>query len=681
MNTVKEMKRETLILDGREVAVAKEESLLELARREGIDIPTFCYHSHLSVYGACRLCLVEIEGQGIVASCSAQPRAGMVVRTNTPAVRRVRKVAVELLLANHDRDCPTCPSSATCKLQNLARRLGVDEVRLPSVLERRPVDRSTSAIVRDPNRCVLCGDCVRMCEEVQGIGAIDFANRGHDVTVQPAFGKKLSDVDCVLCGGCVSVCPTGALAPRSEVEAVWADLGDEKKTVVVQVAPAVRVGLGEHFGLAPGASVLGQLTTALRHMGFDAVYDTSFAADLTVLEEGSELLKRIEEGQAGPQLSSCCPAWVRFVEQSFPDMLGNLSTCRSPQQMFGAVAREALPQRLGVRPEDLVVVSIMPCTAKKAEARREEFTVNGRRDVDHVLTTTEVARMIEEAGLRFGSLTPSSLDLPFGFKTGAGVIFGVSGGVTEATIRFIAEARGGEPLEAVDFHCVRGDPKNGTLRTAKIEAGGRELSVAVVSGLGEARALMERIRKGEEAVDFVEVMACPGGCVAGAGQPCCDDETLAERSRGLYDADTELQLHKAQDNPAVRGLYDDVIGEIGGPRAHELLHTRYRNRRRITEQALRLVGGADGDSLEVKVCVGTNCHLRGARELLHGVLRTVEERGLDVLVTPSATFCFERCSEGPNVAVGERLLTHCTLDKVMSAVDEELARRQAVKSA
>ncbi len=388
---------QSLIIDGREVPIEGERNILELSRKAGIDIPTFCYHSDLSVYGACRLCLVDIEGRGVVASCSTSPEPGMKIRTVTEEIRGIRKIAVELLLAAHDRSCPTCAKSDACKLQNLARRLGVSEIRFKSIAGAATIDRSSPSLVRDPNKCILCGDCVRMCAEIQGIGAIDFAHRGRNVAVLPSFGKDLNSVECVFCGQCASVCPTGAITVKSDVEAVWKAVNDPKKTVVVQIAPAVRVAIGEQYGMKPGAIAIGQTVAALKAIGFDKVFDTSFAADLTVIEEGNEFLARKTAGRDLPQFTSCCPGWVKFAEQYYPDLFPNLSSCKSPQQMFGSLAREVLPEKLGVKNEDMVVISIMPCTAKKFEALRPEFAHEGIRDVDYVLTTQELAHMIDEA--------------------------------------------------------------------------------------------------------------------------------------------------------------------------------------------------------------------------------------------------------------------------------------------
>lgn len=661
----------TVTIDGREVPINGERNLLEVIRKAGVDLPTFCYHSDLSVYGACRLCLVQVEGRGITGACSTPAEPGMKVRTTTEEIREIRRIAVELLLANHDQSCPTCPKASACQLQNLARRLGIEKVRFKSTHTPEPVDRSSPSLVRDPNKCVLCGDCVRVCSEIQAVGAIDFAYRGHQVAVLPAFGKDLKDVECVYCGQCANVCPTGALTPRSEVEQVWKELDNPNKTVVVQIAPAVRVGLGEAFGLEPGTVVTGKIVSALKAMGFDHVYDTSFTADLTVLEEASEFLARKQAAKNLPQFTSCCPGWVKFAEQYYPGLLPNLSSCRSPQQMFGSLARELLPKKLGVDPKQLVVVSVMPCTAKKFEAQLPRFQTDGVRDVDYVLTTQELARMIEEAGIRFHQLRPESLDMPFGFKTGAGVIFGNSGGVTEAVLRYAVEKLTGVTLDSVDFDAVRGEEG---LREATLEVAGRTLRIAIVHGLANARKLAEQAAAGESPYDLIEAMACPGGCIGGAGQPVCRErETRQLRTKGLYEADKMLELHKPQENHFITELYREELGEIGGEKAHHLLHTHYHSRRRIADTSLSLVDGQKS-KLQISVCVGTNCMVRGAQTLLHHLIRHVEEHNLQEVVDVRASFCFEQCDKGPTVVVGERIIHKCTLEAGIQALNEAVAR-------
>ncbi|MDO5566627.1 MAG: [Fe-Fe] hydrogenase large subunit C-terminal domain-containing protein, partial [Planctomycetia bacterium] len=410
MNTKK-----TLTINGKLVEFDQERNLLEVIRKAGIDIPTFCYHSELSIYGACRLCLVHVEGRGVMAACSTTPAEGMIIQTDTEEIRNMRKISIELLLANHSVECPTCPRSSNCALQKIAHRLGVNTVRFKKLQNYQPIDRSSPSLERDPNKCVLCGDCVRVCREIQGIGAIDFAHRGSHAKVVPAFDSSLGQVECVNCGQCAAVCPTGAIVPKQEQNRVWDALYDKNKTVVVQIAPAVRVALGEYFGAEDGANVAGKLVAALKLMGFQHVYDTSFTADMTIFEEATELINRITTGGKLPMFTSCCPAWVKYVEIYYPELIGNLSSCRSPQAMFGSIAKDILPEQLGVKREDMTVVSIMPCTAKKFEAQLPKYRTDGRPDVDVVVTTGEIRQMIDSCGIKLDELEPEAFDMPMGF--------------------------------------------------------------------------------------------------------------------------------------------------------------------------------------------------------------------------------------------------------------------------
>ena len=667
----------TLNIDGREVPINGERNLLELIRKAGIDLPTFCYHSDLSVYGACRLCLVDIQGRGIQGACSTPPEAGLKIRTQTEEIRDIRKIAIELLLANHDQQCPTCPKSNSCQLQDVARKLGIRKVRFKPVHEPAELDYSSVSLVRDPNKCVLCGDCVRVCSEIQGIGAIDFAHRGHQAAVLPAFGKGIGEGECVKCGQCAAACPTGALTPRPEVDEVWKALNDPGKTVVVQVAPAVRVAIGEAFGMTPGVSTSGQIVAALKRLGFDKVYDASFSADLTIIEEANEFLKRKAKGENLPQFTSCCPAWVKFTEQYFPDLLPNLSSCKSPQQMLGALCKATLPGELGIPKENVVMVSVMPCTAKKFEAKRPEFKQDGQPDVDHVLTSQELARMIEEAGLRFAKLDPESFDMPMGFKTGAGVIFGNSGGVSEAVLRYAAEKVTGQKLTNPDFLQVRGEEG---MRLATVAIDGIELKLAVVHGLKNARDLAEKVRRGEIKLDLIEVMACPGGCIGGAGQPVSRDTDVRRlRTRGLYEADKHLDLHKPQENHYVTEYYQKYLGEIGGHKAHHLLHTEYQNRRRIADERISLGEGPGVEKVRVNVCVGTNCFLKGSQTVVGELLQEVEKKGLQDQVEVCASFCFEKCAQGPTVEIDGKQLHQCTGKKACGALEERLKAKPKIE--
>ncbi len=660
----------TLTIDGRKIKIENERNLLELVRKADIDLPTFCYHSELSVYGACRLCLVQIEGRGIQPACSTPPEPGMMVKTTTEEIREIRKISIELLLANHNNSCTTCGKSTTCQLQSLARRLGVEKVRFKSTVREEPVDRSSPSLVRDPSKCILCGDCVRVCSEIQGIGAIDFVHRGSKAAVVPAFGKNLEEVECVNCGQCAAICPTGALTPKSDIAAIWKELDNPKKKVVAQIAPAVRVALGEHFGKEPGMLSTGQMVAALRALGFDKVYDTSFSADLTIVEETEEFLRRAQGKAPLPLFTSCCPAWVKFAEQYYPELLPNLSSCRSPQQMLGSLAKNNLPAQLGVDRKDLIMVSIMPCTAKKFEARRPEFAVDGVPDVDYVMTTQELALMIEQSGIQFDKLEPASMDMPMGFKTGAGVIFGNSGGVSEAVLRYAAEKITGIKLDNPDFIETRGSESR---REVVVTLANKPLKLIVVNGLKAARAVADEIRAGTCDASFIEVMACPGGCVSGAGQPVSLDPLCrSKRTRGLYDADKMLELHKSQDNHLVAQAYSETLGEPGSHKAHELLHTHYQSRRRMDTEGVTLNEAGETPKVTVQVCVGTSCYLRGSQQLLQSVLKHIEDQNLKNDVSVEATFCFEKCDRGPTVSVNDKVLHKCTLKKACEAIDKAM---------
>ena len=552
-------------IDGIPAEIRDEKNLLELIRRVGIEMPTFCYHSELSVYGACRMCMVEDERGGLMAACSTPPKAGLSIRTNTERLRKYRRNILELLLANHCRDCTTCSKSGKCRLQDLASRFGIDRVRFPNLSPAPKIDDSSRCIVRDASKCILCGDCVRMCSEIQNVGAIDFARRGSKMTISTAFGIPIAESPCVGCGQCAAVCPTGAIVVRSDAQRVWKALDDKTVKVSVQIAPAVRVALGKELGLEDGENAIGRIVAALHRMGFEEVFDTSTGADLTVLEESTELLKRLKSGEGGgmPLFTSCCPAWVRYCEKNYPELLPNVSTCRSPMQMFASVIKE----QGKVSSRRQFHVAVMPCTAKKFEAARREFSMDGEPNVDAVVTTQELIQMIRESGLVFSELEPEAVDMPFGTMTGAGLIFGVSGGVTEAVLRRIASDKSKTALLSISYQGVRGMEG---VKEARIPYGGRELRIGVVSGLKNAADLIERIKGGEH-FDFVEVMACPGGCVAGAGQPFASSQQKKKRGGGLYAADRMFSIKRSEENPLMMSRYSGLLqGKV-----HELLHVDY----------------------------------------------------------------------------------------------------------
>ena len=556
----------TITINGKKVEFTDEKNVLTIIRKAGIDMPTLCYHSELSAFGACRLCTVENDRGQCFASCSEEPRDGMVIYTHTERLRRHRKLIVELLLAAHCRDCTTCVKSGECVLQDLAHKMGIREVRFQDYKELKPVDYSSPAIVRDPNKCILCGNCVRVCSEVQGVGVLGFAHRGTEAEVTPAFNKKLSETQCVSCGQCRVFCPTGALTIRTHMDEVYAALGDPNTRVVAQIAPAVRVAVGDAFGLPNGENAMGKVVASLHAMGFDEVFDTSYSADLTVMEESAEFLDRVKNGGKLPLLTSCCPAWVKFVDNEFPEMKENVSTCRSPQGMFSAVIKDYYRDPANSGGKKTFVVSIMPCTAKKMEAVRPNSFTHGEQDTDIVLTTTELTRMIKNFGIAFDKIEPEACDMPFGLSSGGGVIFGVTGGVTEAVLRRLADDHNAATLNAIAASGIRGDEG---IKEATIPYNGMDVKICVVSGLANARKVMEQVKSGEKEYHLIEVMACRRGCIMGGGQPIpAGPRHKAARAKGLYKADKDRILRKSDENPLMDVFYN---GYFKG-KAHELLH-------------------------------------------------------------------------------------------------------------
>ena len=569
------MSEKYMIIDGIRTAFTDEKNILQVIRKAGIHVPTFCYYTDMSIYGACRMCVVEDERGSIIASCSTPPKDKMVIRTNTSKLHQHRKMILELLLASHCRDCTICEKNGNCRLQMLAARFHLTKVRFPNTHPEPVIDDSSLSIVRDPSKCILCGDCVRMCNEVQHVGAIDFAHRGANMIVTPAFGRPIAETDCVNCGQCAAVCPTAAITIKKDLKGVWQALYAPNKRVVVQIAPAVRVAIGEEFGIAPGKNTIGKIYTALRMLGFDTVFDTSFSADLTVIEEANELVYKLENGEkkypqgnAMPLFTSCCPAWVRFVETKYPELLPYVSTCKSPMEMFGAVLKEYYKPADEEAGMETISVAVMPCVAKKYEAARDEFCRDGVPDVDYVITTKELILMIKELGVQFQEIEPSAPDMPFSINSGAGVIFGVTGGVMEAALRHVA-AKNNEMLREIEYSGVRG--LEGT-KIAEITLGDKTLRVGVVNGLGNADTLIRKLQRGEEKLDFVEVMACPYGCIGGAGQPFGYRSVKEDRAQGMYKADKSAIVKRSCDNPTLINLYENGMLK---ERSHELLHVHY----------------------------------------------------------------------------------------------------------
>lgn len=558
------MDKKFMTIDGKTVEINGERNILEVARKAGIDIPAFCYDPELSIYGACRMCVFENERGGIDASCSAQPRDGMVIKTNTPRLRKYRKMVLELLLASHCRDCTVCPKNNNCKLQEFALRYNLTDVRFPNNYIQAEKDTSSYSIVRDPAKCILCGKCVRMCNEVQNVGAIDYGFRSSKMKIVTAFDGEIANSPCVGCGQCAAVCPVGAIVVKSDAEAVWNALADGNTEVSVQVAPAVRVALGKELGLKEGEPLMGKLVFALKALGFDRVYDTSLGADMTIFEEAAEFLDRLNNGGKLPLFTSCCPAWVKFAEQKYPELLSNVSSCKSPMEMFAAVVKN---QYKGEKKH--VHVAIMPCTAKKFEAKREEFVAkDGSQAVDYVLSTQEIISMIKTAGINFAEAESVAVDNPFEEYTGAGVIFGVTGGVTEAVLRFAAKDKS---LKEIAYTGVRG---LAGVKEATVKIAGKDVKIAVVSGLANASRLIEKIKNGEAAYDFVEVMACPSGCINGGGQPRTELCGRTLRAEGIYKADETEAKRASDENISVKKILDDMDSRL----KHELLHTSYKKR-------------------------------------------------------------------------------------------------------
>ena len=573
---IKNMNKVFIEVNGKKVEAERGETLLTVLRRAGYDVPTLCHYEGLPPTGACRICVVELEGaRSLVPACAYPVSDGLKVKTNSARVQRARRTIVELLLANHPDDCLYCPRNGNCQLQNLAETFGIRTRRFAGERTPHHLDLSSPSIVRDPDKCILCGKCVRACEEVQSVAAIDFVGRGSSTVVAPAFQTGLNLSSCINCGQCVVVCPTGALTETNDIPTVVDALQDKSKYCVVQHAPAVSVALGEEFGLPPGTDVDGKMVTALRMLGFQKVFDTSFSADLTIMEEGSELVDRVKNGGVLPMITSCSPGWVKFIETFYPSLLPNVSSCKSPQQMLGAVIKTYFAEKQALAPKDIFSVSIMPCTAKKFECGRPEMGRNGVQDVDAVLTTRELGRLLRAAGINLAELDPSQADSPLGERTSAGKIFGVTGGVMEAALRSAYFLLTGEEMKELTIDAVRGMNE---IKEAHLNINGLEVGVAVASGLKNARILLDEIIAGRKDIHFIEIMTCPGGCVNGGGQPIRNRANVDARAKGLYQIDATSRVRVSHRNTEIAELYRDFLGKPLGHKSHELLHTHYHSR-------------------------------------------------------------------------------------------------------
>ena len=568
-----------LKIDNKEICVKEGTTILEAARQNGIDIPTLCFLKEINEVGECRMCIVEVEGRkGFATSCIQKVEEGMVVKTHSPEVSEARKTILDLILSNHHRDCLTCTRNGNCELQALAVKFNVQKVEFEGEKTEHPIDDKSPAIVRDFNKCILCRRCVATCKNVQNIGAIDCMNRGFESCISTTQDCSLDDVNCTFCGQCIEACPTGALKEKENIEDVWNKLRDPEMFTIVQTAPAVRVALGEEFGMEIGSNVTGKMVTALKKLGFRKVFDTNTGADFTIMEEATEFLERFTNGGVLPMFTSCSPAWIRFAEKNFPEQLDHLSSCKSPHQMFGAIIKSYYAQKYHLDPKKICVISVMPCIAKKYECSREEMEVDGVRDVDYVLTTRELARMIVQANIEFLQLEDSEFDSPMGEASGAAAIFGTTGGVMEAALRTAADVLEGKSIEEVDYEEVRG--KKG-IKTATLEIAGKPIRIAVVSGLDNARKMMEEVKNGTSSYDFIEVMTCPGGCVMGGGQPIKSSKIRASvdvrklRADALYTIDEKSKVRKSHENPYMKAIYDEFLGKPGGELSHKYLHTHY----------------------------------------------------------------------------------------------------------
>ena len=569
-----------ITIDNQNISVPEGITILEAAKKAGIDIPTLCFLKDINEIGDCRMCVVKVEGRkGFATSCIQKVEEGMVIKTHTPEIIEARHVMLDLIISNHDKDCLTCTRMGNCELQALAVKFGIQTIEYKGERKKYEIDNLSPAIVKDPNKCILCRRCVAVCKNIQKVGAIDCGNRGFDSSISTSYNKSLKDTNCVYCGQCIEACPTSALREKENIYEVWAKLKDPEVHVVVQTAPAVRVALGEEFSMPIGTNVTGKMVTALKRLGFDKVFDTNTGADFTIMEEANEFIERFKEDDSIPMITSCCPAWVRYIEINYPELVPHLSSCKSPHEMIGALIKTYYAKKENINPEKIFVVSVMPCIAKKYERQRRELSNNGFFDVDCVITTRELSRMIKYANIRFEDLEDSEFDNPLGISTGAASIFGTTGGVMEAALRTAQDILTGKDLEKIDFEQVRGEKG---IKKATININGKDIKVVAASGLGNAQKIMEEIKSGKADYQFVEIMACPGGCIMGGGQPIKNSRIRAKfdvrklRADSIYSIDEKSQIRKSHENPVIKKVYEEFLEKPGSYRAEKLLHTIYK---------------------------------------------------------------------------------------------------------
>ncbi|MEN2983957.1 MAG: [Fe-Fe] hydrogenase large subunit C-terminal domain-containing protein [Dictyoglomaceae bacterium] len=659
-----------IYVDGKEVIIRDDErNLLEALKNVGIEIPNLCYLSETSIYGACRLCLVEVDGKNIVTSCNLKPYEGIVIRTNTPEIYEIRKGILELLLASHNRDCTTCERNGSCKLQDYAEAFGIRRIRFDSLTRDSKID-NTSPVVRDNSKCILCGDCVRVCDEVQGVSAIDVAGRGFASKVVPSFDHSLSEVECVYCGQCVAYCPTGALSIRNDIDKLYKVLKNKNKIIIGMIAPAVRSAIQEEFKLDGDLFIAGRLNSFLKTIGFSKVFEVPFGADLVAYEEAHEFLERIERGKNIPQFTSCCPAWVKYVEEFYPSYIENLSTVKSPQQALGSIIKEIYVQENGIPKENIFLVSIMPCTAKKFEAEREEH----KGVVDLVITTKELAQIIKASGINISFLKPEPFDKPFNLYSQGGLNFGKTGGVLGTVLSVIDNK--------LKIKSLREEEIEKGIRLFNIElSNGKKLRAMAIYSLGKAKKIMRDIKEGILEVDIVEVMACSLGCIGGGGQPYPNDSiTRLKRAKVLSEIASINPISSPEENPYLMELYNKYLDHPLSHKTHKILHTNYSPKRRVPEKDIEILPlpVSEEEKIKVRVCLGTSCYLKGSYKILSELIELVRKEDWANNIEVVGTFCTENCSNAPNILVDDILITEANINKIREMLIEYAKRKQRI---